>query len=155
MPTLTLPGELSSLEAIADLVVDQARVARLDKRASYQLQLAVDELATNIIVHGYQEAGLTGNITLSVDVTDESLVVVLEDSAVPYDPRRHDVDRVAAGFQTPLHEREIGGLGVYFVMQAVDEFRYEWLAGKNRNTLVVHRQPADSNPQPAAAGTHR
>jgi serine/threonine-protein kinase RsbW len=144
MPTLTLPGELSSLEAIADLVLEQARLAGLDKHATYQLRLAVDELATNIVIHGYQEHGLTGNIVISADVDEHDLTIVLDDTAVPYDPTRRDLERVEEDFDKPLQEREIGGLGIYFVRQAVNDFRYEWRNGRNRSMLVVHR--------PAVAG---
>ena len=91
MPTLTVPGNLNSLAAIADMVVEQATLAGLDKHAVYQLQLAVDELATNSIVHGYQEHGLAGNVWISCETTDESLTVVVEDEAVPYDPRQRVV----------------------------------------------------------------
>jgi anti-sigma regulatory factor (Ser/Thr protein kinase) len=144
MPTLTLPGELSSLEPITDLVLEQARLAGLDEHATYQLRLAVDELATNIVIHGYQEHHKSGNIVVSVDVDEHDLTVVLEDTAVPYDPTKRDVERVEEHFDKPLEKREIGGLGIYFVRQAVDDFRYEWQDGRNRSTLVVHR--------PAVAG---
>jgi anti-sigma regulatory factor (Ser/Thr protein kinase) len=140
MPTLTLPGDLSSLEPIADFVQEQARHAGLDKHATYQLRLAVDELATNIVLHGYQEHGLSGDIVISSEVDEHDLTIVLEDTAAPYDPTRRDLEHVESSFDKPLDEREIGGLGIYFVRQAVDAFRYEWQAGRNRNTLVVHRQ---------------
>jgi anti-sigma regulatory factor (Ser/Thr protein kinase) len=139
MPTLTLPGDLSSLEPIADLVLEQARLAGLDEQATYQLRLAVDELATNIVLHGYVEHRTSGNIVVSVDVDEHDLTVVLEDTAVPYDPTQRDLERVEEDFDKPLEEREIGGLGIYFVRKAVDDFRYEWQGGRNRSTLVVHR----------------
>jgi serine/threonine-protein kinase RsbW len=120
MPTLTLPGDLNALEPIAELVMEQAALAGLDKHAAYQLQLAVDELATNCVVHGYEEHGLKGDLRVSADVVGGKLTVVVEDTAVPYDLRRHDMARVEETFDDPLHERPIGGLGVYFVMQAVD-----------------------------------
>jgi anti-sigma regulatory factor (Ser/Thr protein kinase) len=142
MPSLTIPGNLNSLAPISDMIVEQAQLAGLDKHAAYQLQLAVDELATNSIVHGYQAHGLAGNVTVSAELNDQSLRIVIEDTAVPYDPRQRDIERVEETFDDPLEEREIGGLGVYFVMQAVNEFDYERVDGRNRNTLVVHRAAA-------------
>lgn len=138
MPTLTLPGDLSALEPIAELVMEQAARAGLDKHAAYQLQLAVDELATNCVVHGYQEHGLEGELRVSADVAGCKLTVIVEDWAVPYDPRQRDMDQVEETFDDPLHERPIGGLGVYFIMQAVDEFDYQYVDGCNRSTLVVN-----------------
>jgi anti-sigma regulatory factor (Ser/Thr protein kinase) len=139
MPTLTVPGELASLDAIGDFVLDQARLAGLDQHATYQLRLAVDELATNSIVHGYQEHDLRGELVISAEVDQNSLTIVLEDSAVPYDPLRHDVEQVQDHFEKPLGDRPIGGLGIYFVRQAVGDFRYQRHNGRNRNTLIVHR----------------
>jgi anti-sigma regulatory factor (Ser/Thr protein kinase) len=156
MPTLTLPGELASLDEIADLVLDQCRLAGLDKHATYQLRLAVDELATNIIVHGYQENSLTGNVVISAEVSDRSLTVVLEDTAPPYDPLKRDLEPVEEEFDKPLEERPIGGLGIFFVRQAVHDFHYEYRDGHNRNILVYHRSAgaptsAAISPQPASA----
>ena len=146
MPTITLPGALDSLEPIADLVLEQAGVAGLDPRASYQLRLAVDEIATNIVLHGYQEHGATGEIVVSAEVDEHSLTVTLEDTAVPYDPLDRDIHQVEADFDKPLEEREIGGLGVYFAIRAVHDFRYEYREGRNRNIFVVHRTPAAAEP---------
>jgi anti-sigma regulatory factor (Ser/Thr protein kinase) len=138
MPTLTIPGELSSLAPIADFVLAQAREAALDKHAAYQLRLAVDEIATNIILHGYEEHDLVGDIVVSAERDHRSLTIALEDTAPPYDPLQHDVDRVEADFDKPLEQRQIGGLGVYFAMHAVDEFRYKHQGGRNRNIFVMN-----------------
>ena len=149
MPTLTLPGELTSLDEIADLVLDQCRLAGLDKHATYQLRLAVDELATNIIVHGYQENNLIGSIVITAEVDEHSLTVVLEDTAPPYDPLKRNLEQVEEEFDKPLEERPIGGLGIFFVRQAVHDFRYEYRDNHNRNILVYHR----SGEAPVAAAT--
>ncbi|MEQ8963773.1 MAG: ATP-binding protein, partial [Coleofasciculus sp. C2-GNP5-27] len=57
---LTVSGTLDSLGAIAQYVLQAAQAANLDKKASYNLRLAVDEIATNIIIHGYEDVGLEG-----------------------------------------------------------------------------------------------
>jgi anti-sigma regulatory factor (Ser/Thr protein kinase) len=152
MPTLTVPGELASLDAIGEFVLGQARAAGLDNQATYQLRLAADELATNSIIHGYQEHNLSGDVTIAAEVNQDSLTIVIEDTAAPYDPLQADLERVEENFDKPLAERPIGGLGIFFVRQAVHEFRYEWREGRNRNTLVVHRPTAFAG---AANSAHR
>lgn len=138
MPTLTLPGDLNALEPISELILDQAAIAGLDKHAAYELQLAVDELATNCVIHGYQQHGLEGSLHVSANVEAGVLKVTVEDQSVPFDPRQRDVAKVEDTFDDPLHERPMGGLGVYFMMQAVDEFQYEYVDGRNRSTLIVN-----------------
>ena len=136
MKPLTVPGTLDALGTIREYVKDAAVAAGLDKKASYRLRLAVDEIATNIIVHGYAEAGLEGVVSLRADIDEETLTISVEDTGVAYDPRRHespdDLDQ-------PLEQREIGGLGVFLAIQNVDEFLYEYVEGRNRNILVMDR----------------
>ena len=65
MDALTLPGTLDSLTAIREFVGEMGEKAGLDRKALYRLKLAVDEIATNIVTHGYEAAGLQGEIVIS------------------------------------------------------------------------------------------
>ena len=78
---LVVSGQLSSLETIAQYVTAASAEAGLDQRATYRLRLAVDEVATNSITHGYQENGRTGSLFVRTCVDDQALTVTLEDTA--------------------------------------------------------------------------
>src|ERR1700674_342348 len=110
MDPLTLPATLESLDPLVQYVLSAAAAAGLDRKASYRLRLAVDEIATNIITHGYADAHLDGEVVVNADVGDEQLIITLEDSAPAFDPRAHEVpDHI----DKPSDERPIGGLGVF------------------------------------------
>ena len=64
MEDLSVPGTLDSLAVIREYVKAAADEAGLDGRRAYRLQLAVDEIATNIVNHGYSEAGITGSVRI-------------------------------------------------------------------------------------------
>ena len=81
MQPAQLEGTLASLEAVADYVHAAAQEAGLDKKAAYKLHLAVDEVATNIITHAYEEKGVKGFINLLTENDGKSLKIVLEDSS--------------------------------------------------------------------------
>lgn len=136
MDTLTVPGTLDSLTAIREYVREAAREAGLDSGRAYRLQLAVDEIATNSIIHGYLEAERSGDVRVSAEVDADALTVMLEDSALPFDPRLTDRPEQ---IDVPLAERPIGGLGVFLAMESVDDFRHEFVAGGNRNVFVMKR----------------
>jgi serine/threonine-protein kinase RsbW len=138
MQSLTVPGRLDSLKSIADFVLTAAAQVGLDKKAAYKLRLAVDEIATNIILHGYEEAGCEGDIHLSAVINDHQLEIALEDSAILYDPQQTQAIETAE-LQRPLAERQIGGLGVYLAIQGVDQFHYERIGERNRNIFKVKR----------------
>ncbi len=135
MEPVTVSGKLESLGAIADYVMSAAKAAGLEKKAAYQLRLAVDEIATNIIVHGYEEAGLEGSVFCQAILNDASLTITLEDTGVEYDPTQKETPD---DLDKPLEERQIGGLGVYLTIQGVDQFLYERVGDRNRNIFVVN-----------------
>ncbi|MBD2391620.1 ATP-binding protein [Aphanizomenon flos-aquae NRERC-008] len=137
METLTVSGTLDSLEAIATYIKTAAESAALDKKATYKLRLAVDEIATNIIIHGYEEAGLQGQLKISATLGESTLTICIEDTGARHDP--HDKVTVAAQeLNKPLEERQIGGLGVYLAIQGVDQYLYEREGDKNRNIFIVN-----------------
>jgi len=140
MKRSTVPATLDSLDAVAEFVMAAATAAGLDKRASYRLRLAGDEIATNIIVHGYVEAGLQGALELRADIDDRTLTLSIEDTGVAFDPRQAPVPET----DLPLEQRPIGGLGVYLAMRSVDEFLYERIGDRNRTIFKIHLSPASS-----------
>lgn len=136
MQTYTLPGKLDSLKEIRDHVMAGAEAAGIEKKAAYRLALAVDEIATNVVTHGYEETGRDGNIHLQIDMDEQSFIVIVEDDGEPFDPRQHDDP---AHLNATLEDRPIGGLGVFLAIRGVDQFEYEYADGKNRNIFIVKR----------------
>ncbi|PDV97751.1 ATP-binding protein [Candidatus Chloroploca asiatica] len=136
MHVLTVPADLDSLDAVGKYVVEAASQAGLDRKAAYRLRLAVDEIMTNIINYGHTEVGLTGDVIVRAAIEADTLTIILEDRARPFDPRERpepeDLDR-------PLEERNIGGLGVYLALKGVDHFNYEYVDQMNRNIFVMYR----------------
>jgi anti-sigma regulatory factor (Ser/Thr protein kinase) len=135
MENLTVAGTLDSLDAIAKYVMAVAAATGLDKKTSYNLRLAVDEIATNIIIHGYEEAGREGVLDLEAFVDEQTLTISIKDTGVPYNPNQRltpdDLDQ-------PLEQRKIGGLGVYIAIQGVDKFIYERVGDRNHNIFIVN-----------------
>jgi anti-sigma regulatory factor (Ser/Thr protein kinase) len=144
MPTLTpliVPGRLDSLKPIRDYVMNASALAGLDKVFSNRLRLAVDEIVTNAIVHGYEESGTQGDIRIEASLDDKQLIIVVEDTGPHYDPTQHDMP-TEEYLQTPLDTRDIGGLGIYLTVNSTDEFHFERIGNRNRNIFVMYR-PVD------------
>ncbi|GAA2420509.1 ATP-binding protein [Streptomyces mauvecolor] len=131
---LCVPAALESLDRVAEFVLGVGRAGGLDGGALYRLRLAADELATNIVMHGYR--GAPGHLTVSGGVDADRVWVRFEDAAPAFDPRR---GMHAPDLAVPLAEREVGGLGVFLALTAVDSFSYELLDGRNVSTLALRR----------------
>lgn len=138
MESLTVPGTLDSLSAIAQYVMSAAAAAGLNKKAAYNLRLAVDEIATNIITYGYEEAGRQGDVTMKADIDDKTLTIAIEDSAASFDPFQKLAQEEEKVY-LPIEQRPVGGLGVYLAIQGVDKFLYERIGNRNRNVFIVNR----------------
>ena len=136
MEFLSLPSRLDVLDDIGRFVLTAAEQAGIEKKRAYRLRLAVDEIATNIISYGYERAGISGNIDITAAATDDALTIILEDSAPPFNPIDHPEPE---DLESPLEERQIGGLGVFLAIRNVDVFEYEHVGGRNRNIFVVKR----------------
>jgi serine/threonine-protein kinase RsbW len=148
MDPLTLPATLESLDPLVQYVLSAASAAGLDRKASYRLRLAVDEIATNVITHGYADAHTAGDVVVTARVDDEQLVVTLEDWAPPFDPREQaDPEHIGK----PSDERPIGGLGVFLALKSADAFDYEYRDNKNRTILAMSRPPSSTTARPAEA----
>ncbi|AFY71691.1 putative anti-sigma regulatory factor, serine/threonine protein kinase [Thalassoporum mexicanum PCC 7367] len=140
MEPLTVPGKLDSLSPIAKYVMHAAGEAGLDKKAAYRLRLAVDEIVTNIILHGYEEAGLEGDVHIKADLDAATLTICVEDTGEKFDPASKEDP---GDLSQPLENRSIGGLGVYLAFQGVDKFQYERTGKVNCNTFVMNRPQAE------------
>lgn len=130
-------ADLAALPALRQQVEQAGRAAGLEESACYRLMLAVDEIATNIVTHGYAEAGLTGDIALTIERTDRHLLVILEDRGIAYDPRTRSMP-TALDLDQPLEERDLGGLGIFLALQGVDRFDYQRHDDRNCNILEMN-----------------
>ena len=135
---MVLPATVNVLGDVRQFIKNAAAQAGLDRKSTYNLQLALDEIVTNIILYGYEASGLTGNVVLKSDMTEKSLVITLEDTGIAYDPHTREMpDEV--DLSKDLEDRPIGGLGIYLAINGVDEFNYERAGNRNINTFTVYR----------------
>jgi serine/threonine-protein kinase RsbW len=133
--TLRVEGTLQAIEPVVQFALQAAEEAGFDNRELFRVRLAVDELATNIVTHGFMEAGRQGDLTIWTEVEPDQLMICLEDNGAAYDPRQTPPPDLTQ----PLGERPLGGLGVYLALWAVDEFHYQQDPSGNKSILVVER----------------
>lgn len=127
MPTLTLPASLESLSALRHFLTEAAVDCGREEQAIYDLKLAVDEIATNAIIHGGAGSRPPGTLTLRAETTPEAFTVTLEDYGGPFDPR------------TAPHHAPPGGWGVQLALKGADRFDYHWDGERNHYTFVLSR----------------
>jgi serine/threonine-protein kinase RsbW len=133
--SLKVPGRYDRLEQIAKFVARAGEAAGLDEAAICRCQLAVDEACTNIIEHGYQGED-RGSIEIHCQAADGELVITIADHARPFDSGQVPAPELGRS----LEELQIGGLGIYFMRQVMDDVVFSRTNGTNRLTLVKRRE---------------
>jgi sigma-B regulation protein RsbU (phosphoserine phosphatase) len=105
--------------------------------AIHEMGLAVEEVLSNLVRHGY--AGTEGPIELTVSVDGVAIRVEVRDRGIHFDPRTAQPPHL----DVPLDERATGDLGIHLVKSAVDRIAYQRDGAENVLTLVrdLNRKP--------------
>jgi serine/threonine-protein kinase RsbW len=134
METITLPATLDSLALISEFVINSTSQAGLDERTAWQVQLAVDEAATNIIQHSYDSTG-NGTIELTWWRDGDFYVISLRDFGRPFDPSEVPAPDVTS----PLEDRQAGGLGLFLMSRLMDDVSFSF-SEQEGNLLVMRKR---------------
>lgn len=122
---ITVQATLDALATISDFVVAQAEAAGLDEHAVWEVQLATDEAATNVVQHSY--ADREGTIQIVTAVRDDVFEVVMRDHGHTFDL----ADVPPPDLESPLEERRTGGLGIYLMRTLMDDIEFCRENGEN------------------------
>lgn len=133
---LRIDADLDQLGDVRQFV--RRRVASGDVPAEFvdDLVQAVDEAATNVIVHGYQ--GQPGWLQVGVATEDDRFVVTIEDQCRPFDPTTvPDPD-----LTVPPMARKPGGMGVHLIRESMDSMTYRPRPGGGNILTMIRARRA-------------
>jgi serine/threonine-protein kinase RsbW len=134
MQSVRFAAKFEFLDEIRDFVGDIARKGGFGEKDVYNIQLATDEAASNIIEHAY-EGMPNGVLDLSCGMKANTITIILIDYGLPFDPSKIPMPDLKAD----LSDRKIGGLGIFLMRKLMDEVHYEPRADKsNVLTMIKH-----------------
>lgn len=138
--TVTLPAEKESLKRFADWMETTSVSLEIDAGVTHALTLALDELITNAISHGFPGRA-PGHITVTVERAGDRVTATLRDDGIAHDPFAQAPD---PDLDLGIEEREIGGLGVFLVRELMDRADYRREGDFNIITLTKSLSETDS-----------
>lgn len=130
--TIAIGPTLDDLQPVAEFVETFCAEEGVPDGAAFHLSLVVEEAASNVIRHGYAAGGREGSLSMERD--GDSVTVEIVDDGPPFDP----FSIAAPDLDSPLMEREIGGLGVEMMRKMTDRQSYRRDGDRNRLTLIKH-----------------
>lgn len=152
------PGHLSDIPVLGAAVEAFCRARGVSPQAAHKLVLGLEELLTNLVVHGAgtnaaadaaadgvvpyaaengasngASNGAASKVWVAVGLSEDRLVAIYEDSGAAFDPMSVPTPDLAQ----PLEDRPVGGLGVYLLRSLMDEVTYARVNGRNQVTLLL------------------
>ena len=127
MKEMTIDAAVENIPAVTAFVEEQLEQYNCPMKAQMQIDIAIDELFSNIAQYAYTPN--TGKATVRVEVTENPMAVVITfiDNGIPYDP----LAKADPDITQPASKREIGGLGIFMVKKSMDDISYEYKDGQN------------------------
>jgi phosphoserine phosphatase RsbU/P len=128
---ITVNAEIKQLKRVINFITAEIKKADYEHEVQNQIEMATEEIFTNIANYAY--ANETGTVNIAVSVSD-GIKITFEDNGKPFNPVEHP----APDLEKPLKDREIGGLGLYIVKQVMD--KVEYTRENDRNILVISKK---------------
>ena len=131
MSELRVEADVKELDTVQDFIRKELEKYDVSEKVMFQIELAVEEIYTNISSYAYRPE--VGQAIINCSVTKDPLQVVIQflDSGKPFDPLSRDE---ADTSQKALMERT-GGLGIFLVKKNMDDVVYTYENGKNVLTI--------------------
>jgi anti-sigma regulatory factor (Ser/Thr protein kinase) len=131
--SIEIPATWDNIARLIEFADEIVGSLSLSEDQDYVLRLVIEEIATNIIKYGYGNDS-HGPIALACTIkSDGSLHTVIRDHGRPFDPRECPIPDLC----DDVHDRSIGGLGLFLVLEFSDYLSYHHDATTGWNELLV------------------
>jgi serine/threonine-protein kinase RsbW len=128
---LFVPNDLAELELVSRRLEEFGREFKLSVGDVSAVNLAIDEILTNIILYGVPRRE-DHQVRVYVQLEGNTLTIEIDDGGRPFDPFTIPEPELDAA----LEDRPVGGLGIHIVRRLMDDMSYRWDDGHNILTLT-------------------
>jgi len=125
----TIANDFADLSRLMEGATTFLESQGVDAQAVYRINLALEEMVTNIIKYGYDEPG-RHQIEVTLEVGHDFNPILQE--------RKQPAEK--------LEDREIGGLGIHLMKKLLDHLEHRREGGRNILEIKARRKPV---PPPA------
>jgi serine/threonine-protein kinase RsbW len=125
----------ASLENLEKIFADAEKFCEeinADAKTTYALNLSLDEIFTNIVSYGYK-GDSSKNVEIELEKSNDEIVTTISDTAPRFNPL---IDAKSPDTDANLDDREIGGLGIFFIRKNMNKVSYKYENGKNQLSMA-------------------
>jgi len=129
--SIIIQNDVSELNKLALFIEETGDELELPMKIVFNLNLVLEELISNVIFYAFDDKE-KHDIELKFETNKDLLRIVLIDDGKEFDPFQVSVDEELT---KSAEDRDIGGLGIHFVKELMDVYKYERIGSKNQITL--------------------
>ncbi|HPI36527.1 MAG TPA: ATP-binding protein [Ignavibacteriaceae bacterium] len=131
--SIQIENKISEVNRLSLLIEEFGEKNSLPPDVVFDVSLSLDELVTNIVSYGFPD-GEKSKIEVNITLNETEILVELIDYGIEFDPTKIPDPDVTLS----IDERKIGGLGIFFVRQKMNEIKYARV--NNRNVLTLKKK---------------
>ena len=129
---LTIPGQQTAIPRLRHWLREVLTAWAVSNECTWDLLLAITEICTNIIRHGYNHQ-LAGEITVQLARRAPAIYTTIYDTAPTFIPRHI--------MPPPPEMLAEGGYGLFLIGSLMDEIIFERVDGRVNRTILVKHDP--------------
>ena len=130
---IRLKNNLAEIEKVSKIIEELGESHNLSMKVVMDMNLAADEIITNIISYGYEDID-EHIIIVRIYFKENYIIAEVEDDAKLFNP----LSIPDADTSTSLEEKSIGGLGIHLVRNLMDKLEY--IDSGNKNILLFGKE---------------
>lgn len=132
--SIIVDANMDNHSRVISFVEDYLRRINAKEDVIYKVDIAVDEIYSNIVYYAYNEEDLdkTCKICVDYDKNENAVSVSFIDKGMPYNPLTKEDPNTSAS----IEDRKIGGLGIFMVKKSMDKLDYKYENNENHFTIT-------------------
>lgn len=132
MDQITVSADVDQVKTVTRFVNEKLEALGCSQRIRIQLDVAVDEIFSNIARYAYGAGAGEATVQIGVEENPRRVAIVFIDHGAPCNPLAEEQPDTT---HLPKMLRPLGGLGLFLVKKTMDDISYEYRDGQNRLTL--------------------
>ena len=129
--TVQITNQRDQIDTVRKFFDDYSKENKLTEKTVHDIQMALDELLTNIVNYGYEDSD-EHKIDVRFGINDDAVRVEIIDDSKPYNILEQENPDISLS----VEDKPIGGLGIFLIKKLMSNVDYYTKEGKNHLVMT-------------------
>ena len=129
--TVRITNQRDQVDTVRKFFDNYSKENKLTEKTVHDIQMALDELLTNIVNYGYEDSD-EHKIDVRFGINDDAVRVEIIDDSKPYNILEQENPDISLS----VEDKPIGGLGIFLIKKLMSNVDYYTKEGKNHLVMT-------------------